>query len=224
MKRDWRKFEGNRKQAQAKLRELLSQLDRGEYAKQTKLTVSLYLGSWVSDVINPVLSPRTYTLYSYLVARHIVPVIGQLPLSELKPAHPQKLYAEKFESGLSARTVKLIQVVIHKALKKCRHDKYTVKECVRVYRSVPRTKRHESKIMNEADIHLFLEMARDTEYYSLFYCYLFTGCRRGELLAIKWNDVDLDGCQLIISHSLKYHSTMAKSERLVISVYKDGRE
>jgi integrase len=58
--------------------------------------------------------------------------------------------------------------------------------------------------MNETDLHIFLEMARNTEYYSLFYTLLFTGCRRAEALALRWSDVDLLLCQLSVTRSMQF--------------------
>ena len=68
--------------------------------------------------------------------------------------------------------------------------------------TIPRAERHEMRTMNESDIHIFLEMARFTRYYPLFYTALFTGMRRSELLALRWCDVDLILCQLSVSRTL----------------------
>jgi len=68
----------------------------------------------------------------------------------------------------------------------------------------PKIQHREMKTMSESDIHLFLELARESEFYALFYTYLFTGCRRSELLAIRWLNVDLLGCQLSITRSMQY--------------------
>ena len=68
----------------------------------------------------------------------------------------------------------------------------------------PKVVRHEMKVMNETDLHLFLEMARNTEYYALFYTLLFTGMRRAEALALRWQDVDLLLCQLSVKRSMQY--------------------
>ena len=55
----------------------------------------------------------------------------------------------------------------------------------------PKIKRHAMQTMSESDLHLFLEMARGTEYYALFYTLLFTGIRRGEALSLRWSDEGL---------------------------------
>jgi len=66
----------------------------------------------------------------------------------------------------------------------------------------PKVRRHEMRVMSESDIHIFLEYARVTPYYALFYLALFTGMRRSELLALRWCDVDLLLCQISVSRTL----------------------
>jgi len=58
------------------------------------------------------------------------------------------------------------------------------------------------QVLSESDIHIFLEYARSTTYYALFYTALFTGMRRSELLALRWCDVDLLLCQISVSRTL----------------------
>ena len=66
----------------------------------------------------------------------------------------------------------------------------------------PKVKRHEMRIMNESDIHILLEYAKDTPYYALFYTALFTGMRRSELLALRWSDIDLLLCQFSVTRTI----------------------
>jgi len=68
----------------------------------------------------------------------------------------------------------------------------------------PRFQRSEMHVMNEYDIHTFLEAARSTPYYALFYLALFTGMRRSELLALQWCDVDLILGQISVNRSLHH--------------------
>jgi len=68
--------------------------------------------------------------------------------------------------------------------------------------TIPRAERHEMRTMNESDIHIFLEMARPTQYYALFYAALFTGMRRSELLALRWKDIDLMLLQISVNRTL----------------------
>jgi integrase len=195
-------FRGSKPNAQKRLRQLLTDLDKGMFVKPCKGTITEYLRSWLTDYcLN--LSPRTRELYSYMCEKHIIPSIGNIPLAELKPPHVQHLYAEKLSSGLSPRTVQIIHVTLHKALKTAVKAGLVVRNVTEAV-DTPRVQRHEIHTMDETDIHLFLDTARSTEYFTFFYTLLFTGCRRSELLAVRWQDVDLLLRQLSITRSMQY--------------------
>jgi len=205
--------QGSKPKADKRLRELLTEMDKGTFIKPGKSTIAEYLQTWLMDYCKPNLSPRTYDLYCYICNKHIIPTIGNYPLVELKPMNLQHLYSEKQASGLSNRTVQLIHVTLHKSLKNA------VKAGL-LYRNVaeavdaPKIQRREMRTMTETDLHVFLEMARDTEYYSLFYTLLFTGMRRNEALALRWADVDLLLCQLSVTRSMQYLPSETPGNRI----------
>ena len=169
--------QGNKAKAEKRLRELLTELDKGIFVRPGKEMLAEYMKSWLSDYVRPNLSPRTCELYQYICEKHVFSTLANIELVELKPVHLQHLYAKKQASGLSNRTVQLIHITLHKALKnavKVGLLSRNVAEAV----DAPIIQRREMRTMNETDLNIFLEMARNTEYYSLFYTLLFTGCRR----------------------------------------------
>jgi len=96
---------GNKAEAEKRLRELLTELDKGTFVKPDKITLGEYLQSWLLDYCRPNLSQRTQELYSYICEKHVLPTLANVPLMGLKPQHLQRLYAEKVAAGLSNRTV-----------------------------------------------------------------------------------------------------------------------
>jgi integrase len=196
-------FHGNMTEARKRLRELLTELDKGIFVRPGKSTLEEYLKTWLNDYCKPNLSPRTCELYEYMCNYHIKPTLGKIPLTDLRPAHLQHLYSEKQSSGLSGRTVQLMHVTIHKALKNAVNaGLLSQNPADRVDK--PKIQRREMKTLNERELHIFLEMARSTDYYALFYIYLFTGMRRSEAIALRWQDVDLLLCQLNVTRSMQY--------------------
>ncbi len=196
-------FRGNKKDAEKRLRQLLTELDKGIFVPPGKATLGEYLNGWLLDYVLPNLSPKTHELYAYICSKHIFPELANIALVDLKPQHLQHLYAQKQAFGLSNRTVQLIHVTLHKALTsavKIGLLSRNVAEAV----DTPKIQRREMRTMNETDLHIFLEMALNTEYYSLFYTLLFTGCRRAEALALRWSDVDLLLCQLSVTRSMQF--------------------
>jgi len=196
-------FHGNRTEAQKRLRQVLTELDKGIFAKPGKTTVADYLNTWLQDYCKPSLSPRTLQLYSYICRVHVIPAIGRITLTELKPQHLQKLYSEKLSSGLSARTVQICHAAVHKALKNAVRIGLISRNVADAV-DKPKIQRPEMRPMTENDVSRFLEAAKPGHYYDLFYTYLFTGMRRSELLAVRWCDVDLLGMQISVSRTMQY--------------------
>ena len=209
-KQQWVTVKGNRREAERRLTELLHQLNIGTFIKPGRQTVKEYLEQWLQDYCVANLSPRTHELYSYICEKHLIPHIGLIPLTELKPSHLQHLYSDKLSTGrsngkggLSNRTVQIIHITLHKALQNAVKTGLLVRNVAGAV-DTPRIQRREMHVMSETDLHIFLEYAKDTPYYTLFYTSLFTGMRRAELLALRWSDIDLELCQLSVTRSMQY--------------------
>jgi len=206
-KYQWVTVKGTKKDTEKRLSEILHQLDNGTFMKPGKMTVGEYLDQWLKDY-RPSIGPHSAQTYEFFIERHIKPAMGQLPLTSLKPEHLQKVYSDKLLSGrrdgtggLSARSVRYIHVTIHRALKSAVRLGLLSRNVADSV-DVPGLERHEMQTMTEYDIHAFLEAARSTPYYTLFYLALFTGMRRSELLALRWSDMDLLMCQASVNRTL----------------------
>lgn len=194
---------GSHKDAEKKLSELLRQLDTGSYIQPGKVTLADYLTRWLAEYVKPNLSPRSYERYADIVTRCCIPKLGNIKLTQLKADRLQKLYTDWLESGLSARTVRYHHAVIHKALElalKAGQVSRNVADAV----IVPRIKRSEMQTWNEDELNAFLEAAKDGPYYELFYLVLFTGMRRSEILALRWQDIDLLYGQVSVSRAIHH--------------------
>jgi len=178
--------------------QILSELDKGIFAKPSKLTVGTYLEQWLKSHVASTVAPTTFESYSYIVKKYLIPGLGNIKLCNLKPQHLQRFYADKLQLGLSPRSVLHMHITLHKAFKSAFKTGVLSRNPIDLV-DPPKVERHEMKTLTEEDIGRFLDEARKGDYYSLFYIYLFTGIRRNEALALRWSDVDLLGCQLSIS-------------------------
>ncbi len=201
-KQQWVSVKGTKRDAEKRLAELVHQMDTGSYVKPTKSTVGEYLQTWLVDYASPNLTPRAFERYESIVTKYLVPDLGSIPLTQLRPQDLQRHYTAKLAT-LSPRTVKYHHTVLHVALE-------TALKWGMVARNVacavdpPPASHTDMQTWNEDEIARFLEGARDTEYYALFYLALFTGARRSELLALRWQDVDLLFGQVQISRGLHH--------------------
>lgn len=203
-RRQWIAAGTSKREAHKRLTELLHEMNMGNYVRPGKLTTGDYLQIWLTDYCKSYLSDRTHELYSYICEKHIAPTLGRVPLADLKPAHIQHLYADKMASGLSPRTVQITHVTLHKALKNAIKTGLLARNVADSV-TAPRIERRSVRTMSEADVRLFLDYAKESEYYPLFYLALFTGMRRGELLALRWGDCDIDLLsQISVVRSLQY--------------------
>jgi len=209
-KAHWVSIKGTKKEAEKRLNELLNQLDNGTFMKPGKTTLSEYLERWLKDYVWPNLAPRTAEGYEHICRHHLIPALGNMILTGLKPEHLQQYHSEKLlggrcdgKGGLSPRTVRHHHMALHDALEhavKMGLLNRNIADAV----SPPSCQRPQWQTLSEMDISTFLEAAKQTPHYVLFYVALFTGMRRSELLALRWCDVDLLLCQAHVTRSLHH--------------------
>lgn len=240
-KQRWYTIGPSKKEADKRLVELLSELENGTLIEPSKLKVPDYLGKWLNDYAKVNLRGRSFERYRDICTKYLSPALSRLTITQLRPEHLQAHYADALEKGLSARTVTYHHAVIHKALK-------TACEWGLLNRNVadavkpPRAKAKEMAVWSEEEVKRFLKECHGSEYYPLFHTALFTGMRRGELLALRWSDIDLLYGQISVSRSFhilksgKYEFTepksvkgkrsisMSPSNALVIKQLKDQRK
>jgi integrase len=212
-KYQWVTVKGTKKDAERRLAELLHQLDTGTFMKPSKTTLAEFLERWLKDYAWPNLAPRTAEGYESIIHRHLIPSLGSMTLTLLKPEHLQRYYSEKLAGGrcdgkgaLNPTTVSHHHTCLHRALKMALKWGLINRNPADAV-TPPRPQRAEIHTMNEDDITRFFETAKATPYYVLFYEALFTGMRRSELLALRWCDVDLLLCQAHITRGLHHLRT-----------------
>ncbi|MFC2059011.1 tyrosine-type recombinase/integrase [Chloroflexota bacterium] len=209
-KQQWVSAKGTRKEAEKKLAELLHQLDTGTFMKPGRTTLGEFLERWLKDYAWPNLAPRTAEGYEHIIHRHLIPALGNMTLTQLKPEHLQRYYSDKLsrgrcdgKGGLSPKTVRHHHVTLHGAMQSAIKWGLLLKNPADAV-DLPHYQRPEMNTLNEDDIYTLLDAAKKTLYYPLFHLALFTGMRRSELLALRWSDVNLLLCQVSVSRTLHH--------------------
>jgi integrase len=183
-------YASTQKEAKELRKKLLYELQQGSLVITPKQTVGQFLTTWLEGYKYSV-KPRTYEKYEGMLRVHLLPGIGNYQLGKLAPYHLERFYTQKIEGGLAASTVIGLHKMLHLALDKAvRWGMLPYNVCDRV--TPPRAKRYESHPLTPEQIQRFLDAAEGHRLEALFVLALATGLRRGELLALKWQDIDFE--------------------------------
>jgi integrase len=196
--RKWHSGFRTKREAERARVELLSRLDHGAYVSPSKVTVAQFLVDEWLPAKQATVKETTHASYEMHVVKHIVPRLGGLPLLTLGPPQLNALYADLLADGrrngtggLSPTSVRRIHATLHKALS----------DAVRWGRlprnpadqsDPPRPATREMSIWSPAQLKSFLESVRSDRLFAAWLLAATTGMRRGEVLGLRWSDVDLD--------------------------------
>jgi integrase len=189
-----------RRQAQRFLTEQLQRLSDGSYAEPTKETVAEFLAAWLPAVEGTV-RPLSVTQYASVIRLRINPSLGQRRIQSLSAGHLNALYAELEQAGLSVSPRKLTHAVLHRALRDAVRWGKLVRNPADLA-DAPATTRTRVKAWTATELGRFLEHVHGDRLFSLWRLAATTGMRRGELAALTWRCLDLDGARLSVEQQL----------------------
>ena len=164
-------------------------------------TVGAFLATYLEGA-RPKLRPRTWTRYEQLVRVH-AGAIARLPLARLGPQHLDRLYAARLESGSAPRTVRNLHALLHKAIGQASSWGLVPRNVVDLV-SPPRASRYEMVTLTEEQTRAFLEAAAGERLEALYVLAITSGMRQGELLALRWSDVDLEKATAQVRQSVQF--------------------
>jgi integrase len=191
-----------RREVQDKLRGAYRDLDAGLDLATGRQTVVQYLTQWLSAAVKPSVKTKTYEGYESIVRVRLAPRIGRKALTRLTPLDIQALYTDLQAAGLSGRSVSHTHHVLHRAFRQAvRWGVLARNPCDGV--TPPRPERREMRVLSQAEAGTLLDATRDHPAHGLYVLALTTGMRQGELLGLRWDDVDLDGAKLAVRQSLQ---------------------
>ena len=209
----WRSVKGPKREAEALLVQLLHQRDTGIDVPPGKITVWEFLERWLEDYAVVNTAPKTYRTTKDIVRRHLVPSFGSIPLTKLRPQHIQEHYSRALREGrldgnggLSARSVLRQHQVLHTALRHAVKWQLLARNPADAVQP-PRRRRQEVRPLTLDELHRLLASADQTPFGTLIYVAVQTGLRQGELLGLRWQDVDLDAGVLHVQRVAQWLST-----------------
>ena len=179
----------------------------GEYVNRSPVTGSGYLDQWIEAHAVEV-KPKTLQDYRHLIDRHVKPCIGGVRLQAVRPAQITKLYRDlvteggRSGAGLSARTVEYVHAVLRKAFRDAvQVDQVLPSNPVEGAKRPRNPVRERGEIWTAGQLRVFLDVARGHRLFAFFHLAAYTGARRGELLNLRWRDIDPARAEIRISGS-----------------------
>jgi integrase len=189
---------GTKKDAERELNRLLHELDTGAYIDPSRLTVAEYLDKWLIDYAKTNVSGKTYERYEGIVRDHLKPALGANLLTKLQPLHVQAHYSASLKNGrkdgrdggLSAQTVVHHHSVLREALNRAVKWGLVARNVADAVEP-PRPEKVEMKAIDETQTAWLIDASEKTRLYIPILLAVTTGMRRGEILALRWQDVEL---------------------------------
>ena len=174
-----------------------------DIVKAGQCTLGQWMDVWFENYAKLKVRPSSHQTYKGYINNHIKPHVGSIPLSKLTSLDLQKLYkmllaegridrieAKNQPKGLSAKTVRNINPIISSALNLAKEQKLIYSNPAEAC-ALPKVEYREMKTLPVEQLTSFLREAKETGVYEMYYIELATGLRRGELLGLKWDDIDM---------------------------------
>jgi integrase len=193
-----------RQEVADKLARALSDRTQGLTFEGSSLKLAEYLDHWLPDIRDTV-RQRTWERYEQIVRVHIKPALGRVKLKNLTAAHARGLYREKLDSGSSPRTVQYIHTTLRKALQDAVSDGLIPRNIADGIKA-PKPKKKEINPLSPEQARAFLEAVRGDRLEALYSLAIHRGLRQGELLGLRWEDVDSDAGRLHVQRTLSLTS------------------
>ena len=194
---------GTKRQAQQRLRELLNELDGGIVPSTERIMMRDWLPRWMSDCVEGHLGQATQDRYRGIIQNHLVPALGHIELKRLNPTHVQSLQNNLLDNGMDPKGVNLVRTVLSGAMKHALSLELILRNPVSAAKAPPEPDREVQPPPMDA-VNRMLELAKQLGdwLHPALYLLVYTGIRRGELLALLWDAVDLEKSEIRITSSL----------------------
>ena len=201
------KWEGSftsRRQAEKALRMRIDEIENSFVQKQDDTDICNYLRFWLQAYCEPRLARNTVIGYRNNIEKHIIPCIGSIRLYQLKPLDIEKMYRDLRKKNLSETSLLYVHRVLRNALN------YAVKHSIITKNAAdhvdaPRKNRFEAIVLRENEIVKLLNACNNTELRMPILLAVTLGLRRGEILGLKWDDINFDNNTVEIRRTASFY-------------------
>lgn len=200
--RKYKSVDGKKKDAELAMHEYIREIEKGYHVTDSKITIAEWIDTWLEVYITPNVSPTTLSRYEGMIKRYIKPLIGRMQVQQLNTLAVQAWVNGLKVSPVSGKEMSASTVKhVYHVLKGCM-DKAVLAgiiprtPCVGIM--LPKGQKKPPVIYDEEQIKQLIAAAKGTEMELVLFIELCTGMRRGELLGLRWQDIDWDKNQIHI--------------------------
>ena len=191
-----------KREALAALDELRRQVDQGVTPERTQ-SVGEFLEWWLATVVPDTVKPSTADAYADIVRLYITPHIGRVKLAKLSPQHVKSMLRAMETDGLSPRTRQYARAVLRRALRWAEQHGLVIRNVAALVDGPRKTGTKLDDTLDAAGTHAVIDAAAGDRLEALAVVVLRLGLRKGEALALSWDDIDLDAVTLTVRGTLK---------------------
>ena len=203
---------GTKRDAEARRAQLLNEINIGAYIDPTNLNVAVFLGKWL-DIYAGSVSGKTHERAAGIVKNHLVPALGSISLEKLKQLHIQRYYIEAAatgrrdgKGGLAKGTIRFHHAILHRALADAVKWEILRRNPASLA-APPKADKCVVATLTAQEVIQLLFVSRGTTWEIPVLLAATTGMRRGEILALRWEDVDIAAGTLCVRRTLEQTRT-----------------
>ncbi len=185
----------------AKLNALRRRQEQGENLAAAPRAMGEWLTEWLSTKEREGTRPSTLRGYRWLIETHVRPALGKVALEKVTPTMIRRLLAAKQDAGLSSATVRHIHGMIRNVLGDAEREELVHRNAARAVRA-PTVRQIERQVLSVEDARRLIESIRGDRLEALWLCALTVGLRRGELLGLRWTDIDFESQTLVVRQTV----------------------
>jgi len=191
-----------RKEVQKELTRALRAQELGLPPESGLLTVGDLLTRWLAEQEPPATKPKTYAAYEYQTRMHLIPAFGKRPLVKLQPQEIREFMRSKAEAGLAPKSIRHFRATLRAALNVAMKDGFVARNVAALVKP-PRIEKPLLHVFDREEALCFLSLVKGNRLEAVFTVALSLGLREGEILGLRWQDVDLEAGTLQVSYALQ---------------------
>jgi integrase len=202
-RRKWHSFTGTKREAQIECARLISEISGGTYVEPAKTTLAQFLERWLANIKGNV-SPRTHERYEEIANKNLIPLLGGITLTKLRPMQIAAAYTKALadgrrdgKGGLSPRTVHHMHRVLKQALTQAVGWQLLIRNPVEAV-DPPKVERHRMTTYDMSQTAALIDAVRGTPMFIPTLLSVLCGMRRGEITALRWRNVDITTGQISV--------------------------